>query len=101
MKCLYPGEVDASIHSKCSLRGPDENGQGKSWSIGKHRLDDGAPGVFYEVKLHMHADGSPKCIDWVRLSKFAEAPARKYWIIGTWDEWEPHEMSWDPKHLCF
>lgn len=96
LKCLYPEDADSS-----TLCGPGENGQSKSWSIGKHQLDDGAPGIFYEIKLHINVDGQPTKLDWTKLGNYPKAPACKYWIVGTWDEWEPHEMSWDPKRLCF
>mmetsp|Transcript_114120 Transcript_114120/g.333583 ORF Transcript_114120/g.333583 Transcript_114120/m.333583 type:complete len:510 (-) Transcript_114120:107-1636(-) len=37
------------------------------------------------------------------LERFAaeEAPAKPYTIVGTWDDWEPHEMRWISGLKCF
>mmetsp|Transcript_55263 Transcript_55263/g.124496 ORF Transcript_55263/g.124496 Transcript_55263/m.124496 type:complete len:528 (-) Transcript_55263:146-1729(-) len=31
----------------------------------------------------------------------AEPPTKVYNIVGTWDDWEPHKMTWNAEKYCF
>lgn len=46
------------------------------------------------------ADGGSKVASAKDLRKFRRPP-RKYSIVGSWDDWEVHDMIWDPDSWCF
>mmetsp|Transcript_8060 Transcript_8060/g.29304 ORF Transcript_8060/g.29304 Transcript_8060/m.29304 type:complete len:1174 (-) Transcript_8060:134-3655(-) len=84
------------------VSGAEEDGQ--VWSIGRHQLDKGAPGDYYDVRLHLNSDGALCLVDWARLQTHAATPScvpRKYWIKGSWDDDAAREMNWDPVRQCF
>uniref|UniRef100_A0A7S4Q1J0 Uncharacterized protein n=1 Tax=Alexandrium monilatum TaxID=311494 RepID=A0A7S4Q1J0_9DINO len=66
--CLHPDVDDSCPHVPHTLCGPDNEGDGKDWVIGKHPADKGFNGVSYCIRLHVHGDGRPKLVDWIRTS---------------------------------
>uniref|UniRef100_A0A7S0B8A8 Carrier domain-containing protein n=1 Tax=Pyrodinium bahamense TaxID=73915 RepID=A0A7S0B8A8_9DINO len=67
-RCLHPDKKDGCPHSQYQLMGPDNDGNGKNWTIGRHPLDQGGPGVTYQIRLFMKGgeEGIPRSVDWVR-----------------------------------
>mmetsp|Transcript_6075 Transcript_6075/g.10899 ORF Transcript_6075/g.10899 Transcript_6075/m.10899 type:complete len:1558 (-) Transcript_6075:114-4787(-) len=75
-KCFHPDKADACPHADVKLCGPDENGQGLNWTIGKHQLDKSISGACYEVRLFLDAAGTAVKVDWVQLDGlYIGAPA--------------------------
>jgi len=66
-QCLYPEEEEGFFY-RHALCGPDSFGHDKKWVVGKHALDAGAVGAWFEVRLRVHLDGSVQDVDWVRLT---------------------------------
>ena len=67
-RCIHPDRADATPHEFHRLVGPDDNGKGYSWTIGKHSNDKAAAGGRYEVILIYAANGKPDRVDWVHLN---------------------------------
>mmetsp|Transcript_13130 Transcript_13130/g.41968 ORF Transcript_13130/g.41968 Transcript_13130/m.41968 type:complete len:987 (-) Transcript_13130:26-2986(-) len=68
-RCLHPDKKDGCPHSQYQLMGPDAEGDGKNWTIGKHPLDKGGPGDAYTIRLYMKGgqEGIARSVDWVRV----------------------------------
>jgi len=66
---VHPLVANASFHENPRVQtGP--YGEHLHWTIGRHPLDQGAPGQWYKVKLHVMSkvDGKiPNRVEWVRL----------------------------------
>jgi len=92
-KSIYPNKEDASTHDEAvELCGPDDEGHGKNWTVGKHPSDKGSVGVAYTVRLTVGDNGAAEKVDWVRSSKIvgksAEGPDQPF-VVGTWNNWGP------------
>eukprot|EP00443_Scrippsiella_acuminata_P050161 CAMPEP_0115566520 /NCGR_PEP_ID=MMETSP0271-20121206/103624_1 /TAXON_ID=71861 /ORGANISM="Scrippsiella trochoidea, Strain CCMP3099" /LENGTH=972 /DNA_ID=CAMNT_0003000825 /DNA_START=22 /DNA_END=2938 /DNA_ORIENTATION=- len=103
-KRMYPCVQEAPFQSDSAICGPDEQGEGKVWTIGRHQIDKGVGGDYYEVRVHMDANGKVEKVNWAKIRAITAAPfsvARKYFVRGTWDAEAAHEMNWDPVRCCF
>ena len=67
-RCIHPDRQDANPHEFHRLTGPDDNGKGYCWTIGKHPSDKAVAGGRYEVMLIYAANGKPDRVDWVHLN---------------------------------
>jgi len=111
-QALYPERSDGTPHEPCELLGPDDEGHGKNWTVGKHPNDKGNEGVCFEIRLFLKDDGCAEKVDWVRLSSGDEraaaltAAARSRddasygmdhpFLVGTWNNWGAAKgMVWD------
>jgi len=67
-RCLHPDKKDGCPHSHYQLMGPDDEGDGKNWTIGRHPLDKGGEGKTYLIRLFLRGgqEGIPRSVDWVR-----------------------------------
>jgi len=65
--CIYPEWPHGNFHCGDAMWGPDANHHGKSWTIGRHPLDQGDEGTCYEVRLRLKPDGTARYVDWVKL----------------------------------
>jgi len=66
-RCLHPDKTDGCPYSHYELCGPDDNGHGNNWTIGRHPIDKGDEGSRYMVRLFVDEDGDPKKVDWLVL----------------------------------
>lgn len=66
-RCLHPDKKDGCPHSQYQLMGPDTEGDGKNWTIGKHPLDKAGPGSSFTIRLYMKGgqEGIARSVDWV------------------------------------
>lgn len=69
-RCLHPDRKDACPHIPYELCGPDDEGTGKHWTVGKHPLDGGSPGATFRIFLTLEDGrvGAPKALTWSRLA---------------------------------
>merc|ERR1719419_1672269 len=93
---VHPDRRDACPHEEYVLCGPDDCGHDLNWTIGKHALDRGEEGACYHVRLFINQAGGVMNVDWVALF---ERP--RYYIVGTWNRWQPQAMSWDRDRKCY
>lgn len=113
-RCLYPEQKDACPHVQHNLLGPDDDGHGQNWTIGKHEQDFGGEGVCYQVRLFLGEGGVADKLEWTRLGNTdtnkqgalgarlpqpeASGPLgrRHPYLIGTWNNWGTVvPMVWD------
>ncbi|CAK0818215.1 unnamed protein product [Prorocentrum cordatum] len=66
---LYPDRERANPHDGGKVRGPDDRGAGRFWTIGDHPLDEAAAGAAYEVRLFIGRHGRGVKVDWVRVGE--------------------------------
>jgi len=102
-RCVYPDTPDGGPHADSTLCGPDDEGHGKNFTIGRHASDRGAEGDRYEVKLFLQADNSPGRVDWVRTLRGTEVPESNTtpYIVGTWSGWAADAMDWNGDGQCY
>jgi len=62
--CIHPDCADACPHKAYTLCGPDHDGHGKNWTVGRHALDKGNPGACYEVRVALDGDRKVVAVDW-------------------------------------
>lgn len=65
-KRLHPDVKNANPFTPHELKGPEHDGSGYNWAIGRHQLDWAAPGNCFEVRLLLR-DEVPVRVEWVRL----------------------------------
>lgn len=70
---LYPDVRDGSPWVAHKLKGPDNKGHGKNWTVGKHAEDSGQPGTMYKIELHPDDRGLPGRVTWTRFADKEEA----------------------------
>jgi len=104
-KCVHPDQKDATPHMPHKMCGPDFEGHGQNWSVGKHPLDKGRKGAVYEVKLCVWEDETPRVVEWsppggVSADTTAAKGQKKErcCIAGTWNNWTVKDMEWDEKN---
>lgn len=112
-KCIYPDTKDANPHVAHKIKGPDFQGHGQNWTIGKHAQDRGKGDAGYEVQLFLWEDESVRFVGWEKEKPPAPEGAAsaddgrvlgerpRYCIAGTWSNWAVKDLSWDEQRLCF
>jgi len=106
-KAIYPDQKDASPHNPHKILGPDDDGNGKNWTVGLNSNDKSGEGVCYQIKLILGDDNTASKVEWVRLGTnspgvleaskpSSSAPARYLpYVVGTMNDWgTPSVMSW-------
>jgi len=63
---FYPDMVDGNPHTPHRLLGPDHQGHGRNWTVGRHPDDAGEPGKLYTVELRIGTNGQPESVTWNR-----------------------------------
>lgn len=63
---LYPSLPDACPHVFHTIKGPNAQGWGRYWTVGKHADDGSLQGAGYEVQLFMKGR-TPKKVEWVKV----------------------------------
>jgi hypothetical protein len=66
---LYPDRERANPHDGGKVRGPDDRGAGRFWTIGDHPLDEATTGAAYEIRLFIGRHGSGVKVDWARIGE--------------------------------
>mmetsp|Transcript_78292 Transcript_78292/g.135852 ORF Transcript_78292/g.135852 Transcript_78292/m.135852 type:complete len:689 (+) Transcript_78292:120-2186(+) len=112
-KCIYPDTKDANPHVAHKIKGPDFQGHGQNWTIGKHAQDKGKGDAGYEVQLFLWEDESVRLVAWEREKPPAPEGAAsaddgralgerpRYCVAGTWSNWAVKDLSWDEQRLCY
>lgn len=112
-KCIYPDTKDANPHVAHKVKGPDFQGHGQHWTIGKHAQDKGKSDATYEVQLFLWEDESVRLVGWEKERPPAPEGAAstddgklpgerpRYCIAGTWSNWAVKDLTWDDNRLCF
>jgi len=104
-KCVHPDQKDASPHMPHKMCGPDFEGHGQNWAVGKHPLDKGKKSATYQIRLTVWEDEAPRTCEWDPPGAGSDAPAvaapEKFCIAGTWNNWVSKEMDWDEKQEHF
>merc|ERR1712137_759956 len=57
-KCLHPDRKDGCPYSKYKLVGPNDEGDQKNWTVGRHPLDRGSAGDRYQIRLFLTKMGA-------------------------------------------
>eukprot|EP00415_Alexandrium_ostenfeldii_P000937 UN0937 len=67
-RCMHPDKKDGCPHSAYQLMGPDNEGNGQNWTIGRHPLDKVGPGDSLTIRMYMKGgeEGIARSVDWVR-----------------------------------
>jgi len=105
-KCVHPDQKDATPHMPHKITGPDFEGHGQHWSVGKHPLDKGRKGAVFEVRLSLWEDEAPRLVEWNQPGGGASSGTavakgqnmERYCIAGTWNNWDAKtmmDMEWD------
>jgi len=63
--CLHPDRDNVGMQQEHVLRGPDADGHGKNWTIGKE--DQAVPGAVYRILLQVDEHGVAQKVEWVLL----------------------------------
>lgn len=61
-RCVHPDTADAGAYVPWDLCGPDSNGHGKHWTLGREH----GTGARFEVRLFLWEDESPRAVEWER-----------------------------------
>lgn len=77
-KCLHPDCADTCPQMPCRLCGPDANGHGKSWTIGKHRDDQSGACVTHVIRLFLKPSGQADKVDCVCRGLEGQLPENPY-----------------------
>jgi len=113
-RAIHPDVSDGCPHEPMIVCGPDDEGHGKNFTVGRHQKDGGKEGVCYSISLSIKGDGGPEKVDWkkldstdsvaVSLVKEAKANEPKLrlgpsqghpYMVGTWNNWgSPIPMGW-------
>eukprot|EP00913_Durusdinium_trenchii_P024047 g22585.t1 len=67
-ECVYPSIADGCPFVKYELRGPDNKGHGKNWTVGRHPEDPAKAGHRIRVAVSVNAQGLPKELLWLEVS---------------------------------
>jgi len=91
---LYPDVRDGSLWVPHKLKGPDNKGHGKNWTMGRHADDAGEPGTWYKIELRPDERGLPGSVHWTRFSDKGEAAAARQASKGAVD-WALSQTTWE------
>lgn len=63
-QCVYPSIPDGCPFVKYELRGPNNKGHGKNWTVGRHSQDQIKVGDKVRVTVSVNSQGLPKEVGW-------------------------------------
>jgi len=102
-RCVYPDRLDATPGDGHTVKGPDDGSSEEwtfgEWTLGRHEAGAQLAGERYKVRFFLLEDGSPKSMSWERLPKERKVP--KYSIVGSWDDWDSHDLTWSASAGCY
>lgn len=125
---VYPNKPNAIPGDGHTILGPDDgtSGQGDEiWTIQNAAAED----FCFKIRLFLSSDGKPSHVNWERFDRKDDAEAQKaataevekcnnqlnsdivqetapaqtppaWSVIGTWDDYEQHDMDWNAELQC-